>query len=126
MKRRTRTITVDNKQYVWWYTFSENTASIILSPAHDKTSTVTVSFTVDSHIVNNEMIAVGHFPEYLSLQRDNENHCLKTVGPRMVNLMLTILSDNAFESGKNVIYNGQELLTETGYVITDIRMGRYW
>ena len=44
----------------------------------------------------------------------------------MVNLMLTILSDNAFESRKNIVYNGQELLTETGYAITDIRMGMYW
>ena len=128
MKRKTRTITVNNKQYIWWYTFNENTVSLILSPANDKTSTITVMFSVnvDSHKVNDHPIAVGCFPEYISIQKDDENYCIKTIEPHMVNLMLTILSDNAFESRKNIVYNGQELLTETGYAITDIRMGMYW
>ena len=44
MKRKTRTITVNNQQYVWWYKFSENAVVIIISPIHDKTSRVTVEF----------------------------------------------------------------------------------
>ena len=84
------------------------------------------SVNVDSHKVNDHPIAVGCFPEYISIQKDDENYCIKTIEPRMVNLMLSILSDSAFESRKNIIFNGQELLTETGYVITDIKMGMYW
>ena len=80
----------------------------------------------DFHRVNDHPIAVGCFPEYISIQKDDENYCIKTIEPHMVNLMLTILSDNAFESRKNIVYNGQELLTETGYAIADIRMGMYW
>ena len=44
----------------------------------------------------------------------------------MVNLMLTILSDSTFESRKNIVFNGQELLSKTGYVITEIKTGMYW
>ena len=82
---------------------------------------------LSNHILINKLKTKIMDDDIINLiQKDDENYCIKTIEPRMVNLMLSILSDNAFVTRKNIVYNGQELLTETGYAITDIMMGMYW
>ena len=67
LKRKTRTITVNHQQYVWWYTFHDNMASVIISPVHDKTAAITIQFANKSFPFQSDdtPIAIGYFPEYI-------------------------------------------------------------
>ena len=44
MKRKVRTITVNGKKYVWWYSICEHETAVHLSPFEDKTSVISVVF----------------------------------------------------------------------------------
>lgn len=128
MRRKTRTITVNNQQYVWWNRFNENGVGVVISPIHDKTSTVTVEFPRKLHdqTCNEKQISTGNFPEYISIKKNNKESCIKTIEPKMVSLLLTQLSNSAFKHRQNNVYNGLDLIAEMGYTITKIKNGMYW
>lgn len=65
------------------------------------------------------------FPEYIIMKKDNKEYCVKTLEPKMAGLMLSYLSD-AFKSRKNIIYNGYDLLSKMGYIISEVKNRWYW
>ncbi|MDE6727073.1 MAG: hypothetical protein K2J80_03915, partial [Oscillospiraceae bacterium] len=79
MNRKTRTITVNDRQYVWWYRL-DGGAFIILSPINDKTSMITVEFPCGDKIKYDEYDVV--FPEYIIMKKDNKEYCVNTIGPK--------------------------------------------
>lgn len=44
MKRKVRTITVNQQKFVWWYSIGEHETVVKLSPLADKTSVINVVF----------------------------------------------------------------------------------
>ena len=127
MKRKTRTITVNDQQYVWWYKIGEECAIIHFSPFNDKTSKITVKFCFEH---KNTFDAQPHFadiyPEYIIMKKDNKEYRIKTVEPKMASLILSYLSYDAFISRKNITYNGLDLLSKMGYIISEVKEGWYW
>lgn len=119
MNRKTRTITVNGIQYLWWYRL-DGGAIIILSPINDKTSMITVEFPCEYYSKYDVV-----FPEYIIMKKDNKEYCVKTLEPKMASLMLSYLSD-AFKSRKNIIYNGYDLLSKMGYIISEVKNRWYW
>ena len=127
MKRKTRTITVNNNQYIWWCKFYDKKSAIVISPIQDKTSTITVEFMSASHFLNNDDIhSIGNYPEYIVMRKGDNIFRIKTIEPKMVNLMLNQLTDSIFRSRQNFIFNGLDLIVSMGYTIIKIEMGRYW
>lgn len=127
MKRKTRTITVNNQQYIWWYDFGEKCAIIYFSPINDKTSKITVEFRFEyksKYDENDSFIDI--FPEYVIIKKDDKEYYIKTIAPKMASLLLSYLSYNAFISRKNITYDGLELLSKMGYTISEIKEGWYW
>lgn len=120
MKRKTRTITVNDRKYVWWYKFGGG-AVIYFSPFNDKTSIITVKFPLEYSNPNMEK-----FPEYIFMDKDNKLYCVKTIEPKMASLILTYLPDNAFMTRKTIDYNGFDLLSQMGYTIVKIQEGLYF
>lgn len=121
--RKTRTITVNDRQYVWWYKIRWG-AFIYLSPINDKTSIITVEFPCEGKIKYDEYDVV--FPECIIMKKDNKEYCVNTIGPKMASLMLSYLSCNTFKSQKNIIYNGYDLLSKMGYIISEVKITLYW
>lgn len=128
MKRKTRTITVNDQQYVWWYRLGGG-AIIIFSLINDKTSMITVEFPCEYKSKYDEgypEYIIEGFPEYIIMKKDNKEYCVKTIEPKMASLMLSYLSCDAFKSRKNIIYNGYDLLSKMGYIISEVKEGLYW
>ena len=127
MKRKTRKITVNDRKYIWRYKFYDKKSAIIISPVQDKTSMVTIEFSLNiSGKENVEICSFGNYPEYITIKKDDIECRIKTIGPKTVNMMLNQLTDTAFKSRQNVILNGIELFTDMGYSITKIEVGMYW
>ena len=88
---------------------------------------VTIEFSADISCTENiDMHAIGSYPEYITIQKDNIECQIKTIEPKIVSMMLNQLTDAAFNSRQNVILNGMEIMTDMGYSITKIEMGVYW
>lgn len=128
LKRKTRTITVNHQQYVWWYTFHDNMASVIISPVHDKTAAITIQFANKSFPFQSDdtPIAIGYFPEYITIEKDHEAECLKTLSPRMVNLILNHVSADSFKCRNHIVYDAFDFIADMGYTVTDMKTGIYW
>lgn len=127
MKRKTRTITVNDQQYVWWNEFGERSAIIYFSPINDKTSKITVEFCFEHKSKYDERFPYADiYPEYVIMKKDNIEYCVKTIEPKMAYLILSYLSYDAFISRKNVTYNGLDLLSKMGYMISEVKEGLCW
>lgn len=127
MKRKTRTITIKEKQYVWWYGFGESCAIIYFSPIDDKTSKITVTFSFENEIKFDEKYPfASKFPEYIIMKKDDKEYCIKTIEPKMASLILSYLSYDAFISRKNVTYDGLDLLSKMGFIISEVKEGLCW
>lgn len=129
MKRKTRIITVNDTKYVWWYRLGGGLAEINLSPINDKTSVITMNFLCDNIGVVNELekyIAIGKYPEYISVQKDNSVCDIKTISPAMAAFMLSHLKPHDFVARKHITYSGIDLLTKWGFSVNKITNGIYW
>lgn len=119
MKRKTRTITVNGKRYVWWNGFINNTTSLFLSPEGDKTSTISVDFT--------DVLHDGQFNMSVVIKKDDTERTVKIVEPAMSGLLLPYLQEQeAFIPRKNIVMDGVELLEKMGYEVIEIEKGLYW
>lgn len=128
MKRKTRTITVDDKKYVWWCDLGMGYAIIKISPFDDKTSVITIEFPYVSNKNSSETEYeyIEEFPEYIIMNKDNKEYCIKIVEPKMVSLILSYLSPENFISRKSINYNGFDLLSQMGFTVCDIKLGWCW
>lgn len=126
MKRKTRTITVNDKKYVWWYQLGAGMAEINLSPVNDKTSVITVNFLCDNAEITDECekyIGIGKYPEYVTI----DSVCdIKTISPAMASFMISHLKSDDFVTRKHITYNGFDLLAEWGFRVSKITDGIYW
>lgn len=129
MKRKTRTITVNDRKYVWWYSLGAGLAEINLSPIDDKTSVITVKFLCNSTEIPDESakyIGIGKYPEYITVRKD-ENVCdIKTISPAMAAFMISHLQSDDFVKRKNITYSGADLLMKWGFSVDKITDGIYW
>ena len=114
MKRKTRTITVNGKKYIWWWGIINDTTSLFLSPEGDKTSTISVDFT--------DKCISGEFNMGVILQKDGTEKTVKIIEPAMSGLIIPYLQ-NDFVSRKNIVINGFELLEKMGYEIIGVKKG---
>lgn len=122
MKKNRRTITVNGKQYVWWYGIGEGLTMVIISPIEDKTSKVEVKFQDAEY--RWEYTNSFTFPLYLELEKDNEHRSLKLIEPGMAALLTAYLAQKSiFKSRKQIELNGYELLKNMGYKIIKIKNG---
>ncbi|MDE5763916.1 MAG: hypothetical protein K2I00_03015 [Ruminococcus sp.] len=129
MKRKTRTITVNDNKYVWWYRVGAGLAEINLSPVNDKTSVITVNFLCDNAEITDKYekyIGIGKYPEYITVQKDYSLCDIKTVSPKMAAFILSHLKSDDFVARKYISYNGFDLLEEWGFVVNKITDGIYW
>lgn len=119
MKRKTRTITVNGKKYVWWWDIINYTTSLFLSPKGDKTSTVSVDFT--------DKCISGEFNMGVIVRKDGTEKTVKIVEPAMSGLILPYLQEHrSFKTRKHIVTDGFELLEKMGYEVTEIKKGLYW
>lgn len=119
MKRKTRTVTVNGKRYVWWNGFINYTTSLFLSPEGDKTSTISVDFT--------DVLHSGQFNMSVVIKKDGTERTVKIVEPAMSGLLLPYLQEQeAFIPRKNIVMDGVELLEKMGYEVIEIKKGLYW
>ncbi len=119
MKRKTRTITVNNKKYVWWWDIINYTTSLFLSPEGDKTSTISVDFT--DKCIN------GQFNMSVIVRKDGTEKAVKIVEPAMAGLILPYLQEQGiFKTRKHIVMDGLELLEKMGYEVNEIKKGLYW
>lgn len=126
MKRKTRTITVNDKKYVWWYCLGAGLAEINLSPINDKTSVITVNFLCDNTEITDECekyIGIGKYPKYVTIDSVGD---IKTISPAMTAFMLSHLKLDDFVARKHITYNGFDLLAEWGFSVSKITDGIYW
>lgn len=116
MKRKTRTITVNNKKYVWWNSLINDTTSLVLSPEGDKTSTVSVDFT--DKCINSE------FNMSVVLKKDGTEKTVKIFEPAIAGLVLPYLQEQGtFTPRKHIVIDGSELLSQMGYEVVGIKKG---
>lgn len=120
MKRKTRILTVNNRQYAWWYTVGGG-AEIYLSPKLDKTAMIAVNFRDTK-----EHPHLEYFPEELLLQKDGEEQWMKTVSPKMAAFLLEILTEKAFESRRKLSLDGFAFLEKMEYRVLEIKDGLCW
>ena len=127
MKRKTRTITVNEHRYVWRCKFGTNAAAVVISPTNDKTSTVTIDISArtDSDKYNEDHLSAD-FIEYITMQKENEEYRVKTISPKMTALILNYLPESAFEHRKNNVYNISDLIAGMGYSVKKTETGKYW
>ncbi|MDE5584250.1 MAG: hypothetical protein K2J08_11175 [Ruminococcus sp.] len=119
MKRRTRTITVNGRKYVWWNSFINYTTSLFLSPEGDKTSTISVDFT-------DELVS-GQFNMGVIVRKGETEKSVKIVEPAMAGLVLPYLQEQEiFRPRKHIVMDGCELLEKMGYEVVGIKKGLYW
>ena len=127
VKRKTRTIIVNNNKYVWWCKFYDKKSAIIISPIQDKTAMITIEFSSNiSCLEHDDIHAIGNYPEYLTIKKDGIECRIKTIEPKMVSMMLNQLTDTVFQSRQNAIIDGIKTVIDIGYSITKIEMGVYW
>ena len=124
LKRKTRTITIDNQQYIWWYELGAET-TINLSPINDKTSIISIYFPLDT-IHKYEHPIFDIYNETVIMKKDNEEYCLKIISPKMVALIISNLSFNEFTTRRHVFYNGFDLLLKWNFIISDVVTGVCW
>lgn len=119
MKRKTRTITVNGKKYVWWWNVYYDATSLFLSPEGDKTSIISVDFT--------EKCISGQFNMGVILRKDDTEKTVIIVEPAMAGLVLPYLQEQGtFTARKNVVIDGLELLEKMGYEVVGIKKDLYW
>lgn len=119
MKRKTRTITVNGKRYVWWWGIINYTTSLFLSPENDKTSTVSVDFT--------DKCSGCEFNMSVVIKKDGTERCVNILEPAMAGLVLPYLQEQGtFTTRKNIILDGFDLLSKMGYEVTGIKKGFDW
>lgn len=126
MKRKTRTITVNDKKYVWWYRLGGGLAEINLSPINDKTSVITVNFLCNNTEIIDECekyIGIGKYPEYVTIDSIGD---IKTISPAMASFMILHLKSDDFVTRKHITYSGFDLLAEWGFRVRKITDGIYW
>lgn len=129
MKRKTRTITVNDSKYVWWYSLGAGLAEINLSPINDKTSVITVNFLCDNMEITDKcekFIGIGKYPEYVTIQKDDSVCDIKTIAPAMAAFMISHLKSDDFVTRKHITYSGFDLLEEWGFSVNKITDGIYW
>ncbi|MDE5619023.1 MAG: hypothetical protein K2I80_00655 [Ruminococcus sp.] len=121
MKRKTRTITVNDRKYVWWYEIGDSTAVLFLSPKNDKTSTVKIIFKDSSCITENQFVLS------VIIKKDNAEKCVTVVEPAMAGFVLPYLQEQGtFTPRKHIVIDGLELLEKMGYAVVGIKEGLYW
>ncbi len=119
MKRKTRKITINDKQYLWWYNLGQSCAVIQISPINDKTSVVEINF--DYEYKEHEYY--DEYPQYLVVSKDNIKKSVKITEPKMVSILISALSDSAFISRKRFSYSGFDLLLRSGFKIISVEAG---
>ncbi len=124
MKRKTRTITVNNQQYIWWYELEAET-TINLSPINDKTSIISIYFPLDA-IHKHEHPIFDIYNEAIIMKKDNEEYCLKIISPQMAALIISNLSFNEFTTRRHIFYNGFDLLSKWNFIISEVVTGLCW
>ena len=122
MKRKTRIININNRSYVWWYNIG-NYTYLHISPYNDKTSVITIEFNYDD---NGKSQSTEEFAEYIIMNKENTEYCIKTISPKMIALILSYLSPDAFMPRKNTVYNGFNLLSQFRFTVCNIKPGLYW
>ena len=116
MKRWTRTITVNDKKYVWWCRIDTNDTHLVLSPEGDKTSTISVDFT--------DKCSDGEFNMSVVLKKDGTEKTIKIFEPAMAGLVLPYLQEQGtFTPRKHIVIDGFELLSQIGYEIVGVKKG---
>ena len=119
MKRKTRTITVNSKKYVWWWKVYYDSTELYLSPVGDKTSVIRVDFTEKS--IN------GQFNMCVVIRKDGTEKTVKIIEPAMSGLLLPYIQEQAmFIPRKNIFIDGSDLLSQMGYEVIGIKKGLYW
>lgn len=119
MERKTRTVTVDNKRYVWWWGVGNYTTSLFLSPEEDKTSTISVDFT--------DKCIDGEFNLAVTIRKGDTEKDVTILEPAMSGLLLPYIQEQGiFVTRKNIVMNGVELLEKMGYEVIGIKKGLCW
>lgn len=119
MKRKTRTITVNGKRYIWWWGVYYDSTELYLSPEGDKTTVIRVDFT--------DKCISGEFNMGVILRKDGTEKCVKIVEPAMSGLVLPYLQEQGtFIPRKNIVMDGVELLEKMGYEVIGIKKGLEW
>ena len=119
MKRKTRTITINNKKYIWWCRIDTNDTQLVLSPKRDKTSTISVSFAKEN--------GYGGYTESVVIKKNDAERCVKIVEPAMAGLVLPYLQEQeSFVTRKHMTIDVFELLSQMGYEVIETKEGEYW
>ena len=119
MKRKTRTITVNGKKYVWWWRVYYDSTELYLSPVGDKTSVIRVDFT--DKCIN------GQFNMGVIISKDDTEKTVKIIEPALSGLILPYIQEQSmFIPHKNIFIDGSDLLRKRGYEVIGIKKGLSW
>ena len=123
MKRKVRTISLNNQKFAWWYNISEHVTIVKISPLHDKTSIIRIKF---PDIVCSDYW--GTYNESVVISKDDTQYCVKIVEPKMAGLLLSyfIARNDLFVTRKTIELNGYDVLLQMGYQIVKVKNGVYW
>ena len=125
MKRKTRTITVNNKRYVWWWGVYYDTTELYLSPEGDKTSVIRVDFT--DKCINCQFDIGSQFNIGVIVRKDGTEKTVKIIEPAMSGLLLPYLQEQEmFITRKNIFIDGCDLLGKMGYEVIVIKKCLCW
>lgn len=143
MKRKVRTISVNNQKFVWWYGISEHVTTVNISPFHDKTSVISINFPDismcfnwgecnESNIVSLQrqdipQMYLGNYNENVVISKDDTQDCVKIVEPKMAGLLISyFIEKDLFVTRKTTVLNGYDVLSQMGYQIVEVKKGLYW
>ena len=141
MKRKVRTISVNNQKFVWWYNISESETTINISPFHDKTSIIRIKFSNMADVpigtyYNENIVISDDTQQYISfhvtppsvvISKDNMHDCVEIVAPKMVRLLISyfIARNDLFVTRKTIVLNGYDVLSQMGFQIVEVKKRLY-
>ena len=133
MKRKVRTISVNQQKFVWWYTIDNYITKVYLSPFEDKTSKVIVVFpdvipSLYGQYNESIVVSYGNDNESIVISKEKTECCIKIVAPKMAGFLLDYFTKqkNMFVTRKSIVLNGYDLFSQMGYHIIEIKKGLCW
>lgn len=119
MRRKTRTITVLNEKYLYWYNLGDECTQISLSPKDDKTILIQIHFHNITGITHSDSAWFWELVK-INATKNELSTCIKLTQPKFIaDLIILLLKDTPdlflIRNKKTVYEDGYALLAKMGY-----------
>ena len=120
MKRKTRTLTVNGRRFVWRYEIGRETV-LRFTPESDRTACAEAVFAGNACPESD-----WRYPAAVELERDGIRMTVKTCSPKMAALLLSELPDAAFVPRHTERFDAYALLRDMRYTVGTVTEGLFW